>query len=119
MTDMMYRTGNYERTIFQAVLDAMQIHGRSHKVVEDIERRPLSYQQLLMRSFILGNKIKHDHVMGEYVGVLLPNSIGTVLLFLGLQIHGRVPAMLNFSSGIKGMQAACANWDGKDPVRRA
>ena len=42
MTDMMYQTGNFQRTIVQAVLDAMTIHGRSHKVVEDIERRPLN-----------------------------------------------------------------------------
>jgi acyl-[acyl-carrier-protein]-phospholipid O-acyltransferase/long-chain-fatty-acid--[acyl-carrier-protein] ligase len=107
MTEMMYQTGNYQRTIFQAVVDAMRVHGRKHKVVEDIERRPLSYEQVLMRSFILGNKIKHNHQPGEYAGVLLPNSVGTVLLFLGLQIHGRVPAMLNFSTGIKGLLAAC------------
>ena len=29
------------------------------------------------------------------------------MLFLGLQIYGRVPAMLNFSSGAKGMLSAC------------
>ncbi len=107
MTDMMFKTGNYERTIFQAVLDAMKLHGRKHKVIEDIERRPLTYSQALMRSFILGNMIRKDHKPGEYVGVMLPNSVGTLLLFLGLQIHGRVPAMLNFSAGIKGVKAAC------------
>ena len=107
MTQMMFETGNYNRTIFQGVLDAMKIHGRDHRVVEDIERRPLSYHQLLMRSFILGDKIRKDHKLGEHVGILLPNSVGTVLLFLGLQIHARVPAMLNFSAGIKGILSAC------------
>lgn len=107
MTDMMFKTGNYDRTIFQAVLDARKIHGGRHKIIEDIERRPLTYNQVLMRAFILGNKIKKDHQPGEYVGVMLPNSVGTLLLFLGLQIHGRVPAMLNFSTGHKGMKAAC------------
>ena len=107
MTDMMFETGNYNRTIMQGVLDAMRIHGRDHLVVEDIERQPLNYHQLLTRAFILGNKIREDHEHGEIVGVLLPNSIGTVLVFLGLQIHGRVPAMLNFSSGIKDLNVAC------------
>ncbi len=107
MTDLMYATGNYRRTIMQAVLDSMQTHGRRHKVVEDIERRPLSYHQLLTRSFILGNKIKKDHQYGEYVGILLPNSVATVSVFLALQIHGRVPAMLNFSAGAKAMLSAC------------
>ena len=107
MTDMMFQTGNYNRTIIQGVMDAMQTHGRKHKVVEDIERQPLSYNQLLTRAFILGNKIKNNHEHGEYVGVLLPNSVGTVTVFLGLQMYSRVPAMLNFSAGAKGMISAC------------
>ena len=107
MTDMMFATGNYRRTIVQAILDAQRLHGSDHLIVEDIERRPLSYRQLLMRAFIVGNKIKHQHVRGEYVGVLMPNAIGTVLVFLGLQLHGRIPAMLNFSTGAKGMLSAC------------
>lgn len=108
MTDMMFATGNYQRTIMQGVIDAQRINGADQLIVEDIERRPLTYRQLMTRAFILGNKIKSQHVHGEYVGVLMPNAIGTVLLFLGLQIHGRVPAMLNFTSGAKGMLNACA-----------
>jgi len=103
----MFETGNYNRTIMEGVLDAMSIHGRKHLIVEDIERQPLSYNQLLTRSFILGNKIKDQHTDGEYVGVLLPNSVGTVTVFLGLQINNFVPAMLNFSTGAKGMISAC------------
>lgn len=107
MTDMMFATGNYHRTLMEGVLDAMRIHGRKHLVVEDIERQSLSYQQLLTRAFIVGNKIQKDHQGGELVGVLLPNSVGTVSVFLGLQIYGRVPAMLNFSAGARGMLQAC------------
>jgi acyl-[acyl-carrier-protein]-phospholipid O-acyltransferase/long-chain-fatty-acid--[acyl-carrier-protein] ligase len=107
MTDMMFATGNYRRTIMQGVIDAQRINGSNHLIVEDIERRPLTYRQLLTRAFIVGNKIKAQHARGDYVGVLLPNAIGSVLLFLGLQIHGRIPAMLNFSSGAKAMLNAC------------
>ncbi len=107
MTEMMFATGNYRRTIMQAVLDAQRINGTDHLIVEDIERRPQNYRQLLTRAFIVGNKIRSQHARGEYVGVLLPNTIGTVLVFLGLQIHGRVPAMLNFSTGFRGMLDAC------------
>ncbi len=107
MTEMMFATGNYHRTLFEGVLDAMRIHGRAHLIVEDIERQPLSYHKLLTRAFIVGNKISKDHQHGEYVGVLLPNSMGTVSVFIGLQIYGRVPAMLNFTAGAKGMLQAC------------
>ena len=107
MVDLMYSTGNYRRTIVQGILDAMNTHGRKHLVVEDINRQPLNYNQLLTRAFIIGNKMKHDHEHGEYVGVLMPNAVATVAVFLGLQLHGRVPAMLNFTTGAKGMSAAC------------
>lgn len=107
MTDMMFATSNYRRTIMQGIIDAQRIHGADHFVLEDIERRPLSYRQLLMRAFIVGNKIRSQHTPGEIVGVLMPNAVATVLVFLGLQIYGRVPAMLNVTSGMQGVLAAC------------
>ena len=89
MTDMMFATGNFQRTLMQGIIDAQRIHGVDHIIVEDIERRPLNYRQVLTRAFIVGNKIKSQHEHGEFVGLLLPNAIGTALVFLGLQIHGR------------------------------
>ena len=41
------------------------------------------------------------------MGVLMPNMNGTVALLLGLSAYGRVPAMLNFTAGIRNLQAAC------------
>lgn len=107
MTDMMFVTGNYQRTIPQAVFDAMRTSGAKHLIVEDIERRPLNYRQLLSHAFVVGHELSVHHKRGEYVGVLMPNAIATVFVFIGLQLHGRVPAMLNFSSGAKGMISAC------------
>ena len=37
---------------------------------------------------------------------MLPNSVGAVVAFFALQAFGRVPAMLNFSTGTKNMIAA-------------
>ncbi|MEJ2390033.1 MAG: AMP-binding protein [Gammaproteobacteria bacterium] len=107
MTDMMFQSGNYHCTIPLAILNAQRISGSKHAIVEDIERRPMSYRRLLAHSFIVGNKINAHHVHGEFVGLLMPNAIGTVLAFLGLQLYGRVPAILNYSGGTKGMLIAC------------
>src|SRR4029079_783964 len=41
------------------------------------------------------------------VGVLLPTSRASVVTFFGLQAEGRVPAMLNFSTGPAAAQSAC------------
>ncbi|MBI3562543.1 MAG: AMP-binding protein [Gammaproteobacteria bacterium] len=107
MTEMMFATSNYRRTMLEGILDAMRTHGGNQRVVEDIERHPLTYRQLLTRAFILGNTIAPQSVRNEYVGIMLPNTVSTVILMLGLQIYGRVPALMNFSTGANGMLNAC------------
>ncbi|MGR9085747.1 MAG: AMP-binding protein [Gammaproteobacteria bacterium] len=107
MTDMMFSTSNYRRTIFSALLEARQIHGGNHLIAEDLERKPLSYNQLITRIIALGKPISRISAPGENVGLLLPNSTGTLCVVMSLQLHGRVPAMLNYSTGTAGMLSAC------------
>lgn len=106
MTDMMFHSGNYRRTLFQALLDARRVHGGGHPVLEDIERTPVSYRRLTASAFILGREFARHSRPGEYVGVLLPGACATVMAFMGLQSRGRVPAMLNFTAGARAMAAA-------------
>jgi acyl-[acyl-carrier-protein]-phospholipid O-acyltransferase/long-chain-fatty-acid--[acyl-carrier-protein] ligase len=107
MIDMMFVTSHYRRTIFSALLEARQIHGGDHLVVEDLERKPLSYDDLITRTIALGNMFTGISERGDAIGVLLPNSTNTLSVILGLQLHGRVPAMLNFSTGSAAMLSAC------------
>ncbi len=108
MTDMLFHSHDLNQTLFQSLLDAKSVHGGGHLVAEDIERKPLSYQQFVARSFILGKAFTRSTAPEEVVGMLLPNMVGTLLGFFGLQAFGRVPAMLNFSTGKKNLLAACA-----------
>jgi acyl-[acyl-carrier-protein]-phospholipid O-acyltransferase/long-chain-fatty-acid--[acyl-carrier-protein] ligase len=107
MTEMMFATSNYRRTLFQALLDARKVHGGSHVIVEDIQRRPLTYNKLIAAAFVLGDVIAQKTKHGEYVGLLLPSMTSTVAAFLGLHACGRVPAMLNYTIGANGMRSAC------------
>jgi acyl-[acyl-carrier-protein]-phospholipid O-acyltransferase / long-chain-fatty-acid--[acyl-carrier-protein] ligase len=107
MSDMLFSTSNYDQTLFQSLLDARAVHGGSHLIVEDIRRKPTSYNRLVMGSFILGRKMAALTPGQQYIGVLLPNAVGAVLAFFGLHAFGRVPAMLNFSTGPINMSAAC------------
>ena len=107
MSEMMFATTNYQRTLFQSILDAQRVHGRKHLIVDDIQREPLSYEKLIMRSLILGKALSRDTQKGEAAGILLPNTSNTVVTFLALQAYARVPAMLNFTIGYKGMLSAC------------
>ena len=107
MTDMVFSTSNTEQTLFESLLDARATHGGNHKIVEDIQRKPIDYNRVIMGSFILGRKIAKLTPKQKFVGVLLPNAIGGLLTLFGLQAFGRVPAMLNFSTGAVNMSAAC------------
>ncbi len=101
MSQMIFETCDYRRTLFDAVLDARAIHGGNHPVLEDVERKPMSYDGLVLGSLVLGRKIARLTRAKEYVGLMLPNSIGTAVVFFGLQAFGRVPALLNYSTGTK------------------
>lgn len=107
MSDMIFATSHYQQTIFSALLEARTIHGGKHTVAEDLERKPLSYNALITRSIAIGNALKGITQEQENVGVFLPNSSKTLTVILGLQLFNRVPAMLNYSTGSKGMLSAC------------
>jgi acyl-[acyl-carrier-protein]-phospholipid O-acyltransferase/long-chain-fatty-acid--[acyl-carrier-protein] ligase len=107
MTDMVFKTSDYRQTIFSSLLEARAIHGGKHKVAEDLQRVPLSYNALITKTIAIGNALLNLTETGENVGVFLPNSTNTLCVVLGLQLHGRVPAMLNYSTGSAGMVSAC------------
>jgi acyl-[acyl-carrier-protein]-phospholipid O-acyltransferase/long-chain-fatty-acid--[acyl-carrier-protein] ligase len=106
MSDMVFETCDRRRSLFDALLDARAAHGGSHAVIEDIERSPLTYDKLVLGARIMGRKLAARTRRGERVGVMVPNSMGAVVTFFALQSEGRVPAMLNFSTGVSNMLAA-------------
>jgi acyl-[acyl-carrier-protein]-phospholipid O-acyltransferase / long-chain-fatty-acid--[acyl-carrier-protein] ligase len=106
MTDMVFETAHYRQTLFQALLEARKLHGGARPILEDMRRAPLGYDRLIAGSFALGEKIAALSQPGERVGILLPNAASAALAFFALHATGRVPALLNFSTGTAGMTAA-------------
>ncbi len=107
MSEMIFSTSHYHQTLFSGLLEARTIHGGKHTVAEDMERQPLSYDALITRTIAIGTALKNITQSTENVGVFLPNSTKTLNVVLGLQLYGRVPAMLNYSTGSAGMASAC------------
>ena len=106
MSDLIFETCDYRRSLFEGLLEARRVHGGKHLIVEDTDRNPLSYNQLLLSSLVLGRCIARDTPKDNPVGVLLPNSLGGAVTFFALQAYDRIPAMLDFSTGIKNMLSA-------------
>jgi len=94
------------RLLFDALVEAAKTYGLRKEILEDQERRPLSYLDLIRASFALGRKLAAITGPGEPVGVLLPSSAGAVVTFFALHAIGRVPVMLNFTAGIRNVRVA-------------
>jgi acyl-[acyl-carrier-protein]-phospholipid O-acyltransferase/long-chain-fatty-acid--[acyl-carrier-protein] ligase len=107
MSDLIFRTTSTDRTIIEAVIAAAAAHGQKHVAVEDPIGGALTYQRLLLGAAILGRKLMPLAAAGEAVGVMMPNASGTVVAILALMSAGRVPAMINFTSGLMNLRAAC------------
>ncbi|SED24823.1 acyl-[acyl-carrier-protein]-phospholipid O-acyltransferase / long-chain-fatty-acid--[acyl-carrier-protein] ligase [Rhizobiales bacterium GAS188] len=97
-----------DQTLFQALVEARRKRDTGQRpAVEDPLGTKLGYRKLILSAQILGRKLQGLTQPGEAVGVLLPNSAGVVVTFFALQSSGRVPAMLNFSSGPANVLSAC------------
>jgi acyl-[acyl-carrier-protein]-phospholipid O-acyltransferase/long-chain-fatty-acid--[acyl-carrier-protein] ligase len=94
-------------TIPEAVLDAMDLFGRGRAMLDDVRFNEQSYGQILKASLALGRLVAKHSSEGDYVGVLMPNVGTTVSLLLGIIAMRRVPAILNYTAGLSGMQEAC------------
>ncbi len=96
-----------ERSVFDALIDAAHRFGPGKPILEDHERKPLTYRDLLRACFALGRKFADITERGERVAVLLPTSSGAAVTFFALHAFGRIPTMLNFTSGARNLKAAC------------
>ncbi len=96
-----------QTTLFDALVQARQTYGAKKLILEDQERAPLSYTDLIRAAFALGRKIAGFTEPGERVGVMLPASSASVVTFFALHAFGRTPTMLNFTAGIRNLKAAC------------
>jgi acyl-[acyl-carrier-protein]-phospholipid O-acyltransferase / long-chain-fatty-acid--[acyl-carrier-protein] ligase len=107
MAGMMFVTTPLEKTLFLALLKSRKLYGTFAPVLEDISRKSLTYGGLLLKVFTFSRLITRKTSEGEAVGLMLPNSHGFLVSFWALQAAGRIPALLNFTSGSSALLKAC------------
>jgi acyl-[acyl-carrier-protein]-phospholipid O-acyltransferase/long-chain-fatty-acid--[acyl-carrier-protein] ligase len=71
-------------------------------VMEDATRQTLTYRKLLMGVDLMARQWREllGETSSERIGVLLPNVNATPVVLLSLWAAGKVPAILNFSTGM-------------------
>src|SRR5262249_42561749 len=107
MSDLVFRTTSTDRTGIEAGIQAAEVHGPGHKMVEDPVSGSLTYKRLLIGAHVLGCKLTPLAPVGQPIGVMLPSANAAVVTILGLMSAGRVPAMINFTAGPTNVLAAC------------
>lgn len=107
MNEMMFATSGYQQTLFSSLLEARNIQGGNYKIIEDLERVPLSYNTVITGAIAIANALKTQTKKSEPIGLFLPNSCKTLSVIFALQVDGRIPAMLNYTMGSMGMLSAC------------
>ncbi|MGH6949843.1 MAG: AMP-binding protein [Vitreimonas sp.] len=94
-------------TLFEALLRARDESGGKTKILEDHDRRVLTYDDIVRASFALGGKLDTLVKKRETAGVMLPTGVGCTVTFFALHAIGRTPAMLNFTAGSMNLRSAC------------
>ena len=106
MSEMMFRTSARAHTLFQALIEARTTHGSGAIIVRDVDGS-LTYGRLIVGSLVLGRRLAAICAPAEAVGVLLPNAVGTAVVFFALQAVARTTVILNFSAGEAAVLSAC------------
>lgn len=93
-------------TLFETLVGAAELHGRSTRILEDTQRQH-TYGDLIKASLALGRLGARISGEGEIVGVLMPNLATTVALLFGLGAMRRTPALLNYTAGPDSLLSSC------------
>jgi acyl-[acyl-carrier-protein]-phospholipid O-acyltransferase/long-chain-fatty-acid--[acyl-carrier-protein] ligase len=98
------------QNVLSAVAETAHKHP-GHVILEDTTLQTLTYRKLMVGADVLAHALRGTVTGGERVGLLMPNVNATPVVILALWRLGKVPAMLNFSSGTPTM-LACAELAG-------
>ena len=107
---------NPQLTVFTQLIKAAKIHAKKAfgfkrpKVIEDITRKPKSFKDIMLASYVLGRYFNKGAAPQESVAIMLPNTVAAICTFFGLNAYGQVPVMLNFSAGVKNIISGLKFW---------
>ena len=74
--------------------------GAKPAIIDRFLEKNVSYGKALIASLILAGKFRKYH--DGFIGIMVPTSAGCMLTVLGVLLAGKVPVMINYSTGAAG-----------------
>jgi len=84
-------------TLHQEFVKTAKRRSKQMMIVDRSTEKSFTYSRGLIASLILHRKLAA--VRDGFVGVMIPNSAGAMLSILGLLMAGKVPVLINYSTG--------------------
>lgn len=73
-------------------------NGKKLAIIDKMTGSKVTYTKALIGSLILGKKF--SSYPEKYIGIMIPTSAGAMLATIGVLITGKIPVMINYSTGV-------------------
>ncbi|MGA9659054.1 MAG: AMP-binding protein [Asticcacaulis sp.] len=101
-----FKASDTTTSLFDALIEAQSKFGARKIIIEDQERKPLSYGMFMTGVFALSRLLKRHLSDENRIGMMLPTATGAAVSFFALHALGKTPVMINFTAGQANIRAA-------------
>jgi len=84
-------------TLYESFVRVAKQFGGKPAIVDLATGQRVTYKAALMRALILARRL--ESYPPGFIGVMIPNSAGAILTVIAALMSGRVPVMINYSTG--------------------